>query len=85
MRWNMARGQRKSIEEKIAEKEKLIQSLKIRLKSEQAELDTLYREKRDRDLEGLNQILADAGIDIGEASDILQSYIQNREEDEQSA
>ncbi len=81
----MARGQRKSIEEKIAEKEKLIQSLKTRMKSEQAELDTLYREKRDRDLEGLNQILADAGIDIDEASDILQSYIQNREEDEQSA
>ena len=80
----MARGQRKSIEEKIAEKEKLIQALKTRLKSEQGELDALYREKRDRDLEGLNQILSDAGMDIDEASDILQSYIQNREE-EQSA
>lgn len=81
----MARGQRKSIEEKIAEKEKLIEALKVRLKSEQGELDALYREKRDRDLEGLNQLLADAGIDIEEASDILQSYIQNREEEEQSA
>lgn len=81
----MARGQRKSVEEKIAEKEKLIEALKIRLKSEQGELDALYREKRDRDLEGLNQLLADAGIDIDEASDILQSYIQNREEQEQSA
>lgn len=81
----MARGQRKSIEEKIAEKEKLIEALKIRLKSEQGELDVLYREKRERDLEGLNQILADAGLDIDEASDILQSYIQNREEEEQSA
>lgn len=81
----MARGQRKSIEEKIAEKEKLIEALKVRLKSEQGELDALYREKRDRDLEGLNQLLADAGIDIDEASDILQSYIQNREEQEQSA
>lgn len=81
----MARGQRKSVEEKIAEKEKLIEALKIRLKSEQGELDALYREKRDRDLEGLSQLLADAGIDIDEASDILQSYIQNREEEEQSA
>lgn len=81
----MARGQRKPIEEKIAEKEKLIEALKVRLKSEQGELDALYREKRDRDLEGLNQLLADAGIDIDEASDILQSYIQNREEEEQSA
>lgn len=80
----MARGQRKTIEEKIAEKEKLIQALKTRLKSEQGELDVLYREKRDKDLEGLNQILSDAGMDIDEASDILQSYIQSREE-EQSA
>ncbi len=81
----MARGQRKTVEEKIAEKEKLIQALKTRLKSEQGELDALYREKRDRDLEGLNQILAGAGLDIGEASDILQSYIQSREQEEQSA
>ena len=81
----MARGQRKTVEEKIAEKEKLIQALKTRLKSEQGELDALYREKRDRDLEGLNQILSDAGLDIGEASDILQSYIQSREQEEQSA
>lgn len=81
----MARGQRKTVEEKIAEKEKLIQALKTRLKSEQGELDALYREERDRDLEGLNQILADAGLDIGEASDILQSYIQSREQEEQSA
>ena len=81
----MARGQRKTVEEKIAEKEKLIQALKTRLKSEQGELDALYREKRDRDLEGLNPILADAGLDIGEASDILQNYIQSREQEEQSA
>lgn len=75
----MARGQRKPIEEKIAEKEELIGALRTRLKSEQGELDALYKEKRDRDLEGLNQILADAGLDVGEASDILQSYIQNRD------
>ena len=35
---NMARGQRKTIEEKISEKENLIESLKIRLKSEQREV-----------------------------------------------
>jgi len=84
MEADMARGQRKTIEDKIAEKEKLIQALKTRLKSEQGELDVLYKEKRDRDLEGLSQILEEAGMDIDEASDILQSYIQNREE-EQSA
>ena len=75
----MARGQRKPIEEKIAEKEELIGALRTRVKSEQAELDALYKEKRDRDLEGLNQILEDAGLDVGEASDTLQSYIHSRE------
>ena len=47
----MARGQRKTVEEKIAEKEELIQALRIRLKSEQNELDLLYKEKRERELD----------------------------------
>ena len=44
----MARGQRKAIEDKIKEKEELVSALKIRLKSEQNELDALYKEKKDR-------------------------------------
>ncbi|MDE6893723.1 MAG: hypothetical protein K2P50_18185 [Lachnospiraceae bacterium] len=73
----MARGQRRTIEEKIAEKEELIASLRTRLKSEQSELDALYKEKKNRDLDSLNQLLTATGLDIGEASDILQDYIQN--------
>ena len=72
----MARGQRKAVEEKIAEKEELVSALKTRLKSEQAELDALYREKREKDLEGLNQIIAESGLDLNEAADILRGYIQ---------
>ena len=41
----MARGPRKTIEEKISEREKVIESLKERLKSEQRELDELNKEK----------------------------------------
>ena len=74
----MARGQRKSVEEKIAEKEELILALRTRLKSEQGELDALYKEKRDRDLEGLNQIIESSGLDLNEAADALQEYIQSR-------
>lgn len=73
----MARGQRKSIEEKIAEKEEIISALKIRLKSEQGELDTLYKEKREKDLDGLNQIISESGLELSEAADILKEYIQN--------
>lgn len=80
----MARGQRKTVEEKIAEKEELILALRTRLKSEQSELDALYKEKRDRDLEELNQLLTSSGLDLNQASDILQEYIQAHM-DEQSA
>ena len=45
----MARGQRKTIEEKIAEKEEVIQALRTRIKSEQSELELLQKEKRDKD------------------------------------
>lgn len=74
----MARGQRKSVEDKIAEKEELIQALKARLKSEQGELDALRREKRDKDLEELNQLLEVSGLSADEASDILKEYMKNR-------
>ena len=73
----MARGQRKTIEEKIREKEELVGAQKVRLKAEQNELDALCKEKRDRELEGLNQLLEDSGLNLKEASGILQEYIEN--------
>lgn len=79
----MARGQRKTVEEKIAEKEELISAFKTRIKSEQTELDALYREKREKDLEGLNQIIAESGLDLNDAAEILREYIQSHE-DQQS-
>ena len=81
----MARGQRKTVEEKIAEKEELILALRTRLKSEQSELDALYKEKRDRDLEELSQLLAASGLNLEEASEILQEYVQNHMSEQQPA
>ena len=80
----MARGQRKAVEDKSAEKEELIGALKARLKSEQSELELLYREKRDRDLEGLNQMIESSGLDLNEAAEILKAYMQKNAE-QQSA
>lgn len=74
----MARGQRKSIEEKISEKEELIGALKIRLKSEQAELDALYKEKREKALDSLNQMIDSSGLELNEVSEVLQQYIKSR-------
>lgn len=81
----MARGQRKTAEEKIAEKEELILALRTRLKSEQSELDALYKEKRDRDLEELSQLLAESGLNLEEASEILQEYVQSHMSEQQPA
>lgn len=81
----MARGQRKKVEEKIAEKEELIAALKTRLKSEQSELDALYKEKREKDLEEISRLLEESGLNVDEASGILQEYLRTREPDEQSA
>lgn len=74
----MARGQRKSIEEKITEKEELIGALKIRLKSEQAELDALYKEKREKALDSINQMIDSSGLKLSEVSEVLQQYIESR-------
>lgn len=81
----MARGQRKKVEEKIAEKEELILALRTRLKSEQSELDALYREKREKDLEEISQLLEASGLNVDEASGILQEYIQAHASEQQSA
>lgn len=77
----MARGQRKTVEEKIAEKEEIILVLRAKLKSEQSELDALYKEKRDKDLEGINQLLASSGLDVDDAYGILQEYIMAHTEE----
>ncbi len=72
----MARGQRRSVEEKISEKEETVRALRARLKAEQSELDALLREKREKDLEGLNQMLTSSGLDLNQAADILKDYIE---------
>ncbi len=76
----MARGQRKTIAEKIAEKEKLIESLKIRLKSEQRELEELNREKKEVDLKTLHDILQEANITALDAADIIRGHLEERQD-----
>lgn len=73
----MARGVRKSIEEKIAEKEETIKALQIRIKSEKEELEGMYREKRDKDLEKLSQVLEETGLTPEDAAEILQEHVNS--------
>ena len=71
----MARGQRKSIDEKIREKEELIGALKVRIQSEERELNDLITEKRNREVEAITKMLAEAGISMEEAKDLIAQHV----------
>ena len=71
----MARGQRKSIDEKIREKEDLIGALKVRIQSEERELNDLLTEKRNKEAEAITRMLAEAGISMEEAKDLIAQHV----------
>lgn len=76
----MARGQRRSIEEKIADKEEIIKALQTRLKSEKEELESMYQEKREKDLAKLSEVLKASGLTPDDAADILKEHLDNQQE-----
>ena len=71
----MARGQRKSIDEKIREKEELIGALKVRIQSEERELNDLITGKRNKEAEAITRMLAEAGISMEEAKDLIAQHV----------
>ena len=71
----MARGQRKSIDEKIREKEELIGALKVRIQSEERELNDVITEKRNKEAEAITRMLAEAGISMEEAKDLIAQHV----------
>jgi peptidoglycan hydrolase CwlO-like protein len=76
--FGMARGQRKTIEEKLAEKEKLIDSLKIRLRSEQRELEELRKEQREAEMKALQDILQETNLSAADAAEVLRGYLAEK-------
>ena len=74
----MARGPKKSIEEKITAKQELINSLYTRIESEKRELEALFEEKRMKDLEAVNELIEEAGLSPEEAAEALQQFIESR-------
>ena len=74
----MARGQRKTLEEKISAKQEIISALQTRIESEKRELEELYEEKRRKELEAVNDLIADAGLNANEVAEVLQQYIAER-------
>ncbi len=76
----MARGQRKTIEEKITAKEELISALMTRVESEKRELAELYDEKRRKELEAVGDLIEDAGLAPEEVAEVLHQYLESRAE-----
>ena len=71
----MARGPRKSLDDKIREKYEIIEALKTRIKSEQSELDAMLKEQQDKEIAELGGILRDSQLTAEEAKKILQDYV----------
>lgn len=74
----MARGQRKTVEEKILAKQELIDSLMIRIESEKKELQQLFDEKKKKELEAVNDLIDEAGLAPDEVVKLLQGYINSQ-------
>lgn len=75
----MARGQRKTLEEKITAKEELITALMTRIESEKRELSELYKEKRDAQLENIGNMLEEWELSPQEAEEALRMYVDQKE------
>ena len=76
----MARGQRKTIDEKITAKQGLIEALLTRVESEKRELEELYEEKRRKELETVSDLIEEAGLSPEEVVSVLQQYLDSRDE-----
>ncbi|MDL2302478.1 hypothetical protein LJC58_09000 [Lachnospiraceae bacterium OttesenSCG-928-D06] len=70
----MARGPKKTIEEKIQAKKELIQALTIRIESEKKELEVLANEKKINDLQAVEKMIAGAGLSPEEAVEALKQF-----------
>ncbi len=77
----MARGPKKSIEEKITAKQELIEALMTRVESEKRELEELYEEKKRKELEAVSDLIADSGLTTEEVTEVLQQYLESRAEE----
>ena len=72
---DMARGPRKSLDDKIRDKSEVIEALRTRIKSEQAELDELLKQKQDKEIAEIGNLLKDSSLTTEDAKKIIEAYI----------
>ena len=76
----MARGQRKSIEEKIQQKQEVIDALETRIEHEREELEAFLSEKRQQEVKILYDFIKASNLGVYEATEVLQQYVTDHEE-----
>ena len=76
----MARGQRKSIEEKIQQKQEVIDALEVRIEHEREELEALLIEQKQKEIEILYDFIKTSNLDVFEATEVLQRYLAEQYE-----
>ncbi|MBQ6995776.1 MAG: hypothetical protein IJN64_15035 [Lachnospiraceae bacterium] len=69
----MARGAKKSLQEKITQKEELIESLSIRIKKEREELNELLEQQKNEELNELRMVMQKTGMEIADIIQIAQT------------
>ena len=75
MEVNMARGVRKTIEEKIADKQEVIDALETRIQKEREELQDLINEQRMARLESLEELIDNSNLSLAEVMEILRRHV----------
>ncbi len=75
----MARGVRRTIEEKIADKQEIIDALEIRVLKEKEELQVLLNEQRMARLEILEELIDNSNLSIEEVAQILRQHAEEAE------
>lgn len=76
----MARGQRRSIEEKIQQKQDVIDSLEVRLEHEREELEALISEQKQKEVETLYDFIKASALDVEEATELLKKHLSEQYE-----
>ena len=76
----MARGVRKSIDEKIADKQEIIDALEIRILKEKEELQMLVNEQRMARLESLEELIDNSNLSLEEVTEILRQQVEEAAE-----
>lgn len=75
----MARGVKKSLEEKIADKQEIIGCLESRIHKEKEELQALMNEKRMARLECLEELIDSTNLSLEEVMEIVRQHADGEE------